>query len=36
LSEPVFRELITDLAGYDLDLCGKMVFPHDTTEEKEA
>ena len=36
LNEPVFRELITDLAGYDLDLCGKMVFPHDTTEEKEA
>ena len=36
LNEPVFRELITDLEGYDLDLCGKMVFPHDTTEEKEA
>jgi len=36
LNEPVFRELITDLAGYNLDLCGKMVFPHDTTEEKEA
>ena len=36
LNEPVFRELVTDLAGYDLDLCGKMVFPHDTTEEKEA
>jgi len=36
LNEPVFRELITDLEGYDLDLCGKMVFPHDTTEGKEA
>lgn len=36
LNEPVFRELVTDLAGYDLDLCGKMVFPHDATEEKEA
>jgi molybdate-binding protein len=36
LNEPVFRELADDLSGYDLDLCGKMVFPHNATEEKEA
>ena len=36
LSEPLFRELVNDLTGYDLSLCGKMVFPHDATEEKEA
>ena len=33
LSEPGFRELINDLPGYDLSLCGKMVFPHDATQE---
>ncbi len=34
LNEPVFRELADDLSGYDLDLCGKMVFPHSATETK--
>ncbi|MBW1784392.1 MAG: helix-turn-helix transcriptional regulator [Deltaproteobacteria bacterium] len=33
LSEPPFRELANDLSGYDLSLCGKMVFPHETSEE---
>jgi putative molybdopterin biosynthesis protein len=33
LSEPSFRELVNDLPGYDLSLCGKMVFPHDATQE---
>lgn len=33
LSEPGFRELVNDLPGYDLSLCGKMVFPHDATQE---
>ncbi|MBN1278038.1 MAG: helix-turn-helix transcriptional regulator [Deltaproteobacteria bacterium] len=28
LHEPAFRELTKDLPGYDLDLCGKMIFPH--------
>ena len=28
LNEPVFRDLVATLAGYDLDLCGKMVFTH--------
>ncbi|MBC8419433.1 MAG: helix-turn-helix transcriptional regulator [Desulfobacterales bacterium] len=34
LSEPAFRELVKDLEGYDLDLCGKMVFPIEATEER--
>ncbi|MBU1902459.1 MAG: helix-turn-helix transcriptional regulator [Proteobacteria bacterium] len=34
LSEPAFRELVKDLEGYDLDLCGKMVFPMEATEER--
>jgi len=33
LSEPSFRELISGLPGYDLSLCGKMVFPHDAVQE---
>ncbi len=33
LSEPPFRELVNDLSGYDLSLCGKMVFPHETSQE---
>jgi len=33
LSEPTFRELISGLPGYDLSLCGKMVFPHDAVQE---
>jgi putative molybdopterin biosynthesis protein len=36
LNEPAFRDLEANLAGYDLNLCGKMVFPHSATEEKEA
>jgi putative molybdopterin biosynthesis protein len=32
LSEPAFRELANDLSGYDLSLCGKMVFPHDAEQ----
>ncbi len=35
LNEPVFRDLVATLAGYDLDLCGKMVFPHNSTETEE-
>jgi len=27
LHEPEFRELARELPGYDLELCGKMVFP---------
>lgn len=27
LHEPAFRELARELPGYDLELCGKMVFP---------
>ncbi len=27
LNDPAFRALATDLKGYDLTLCGKMVFP---------
>ena len=33
LAEPAFRELIIGLPGYDLSLCGKMVFPHDAAQE---
>jgi excisionase family DNA binding protein len=33
LAEPAFRELTTGLPGYDLSLCGKMVFPHDAAQE---
>jgi len=33
LSEPPFRELAGDLSGYDMSLCGKMVFPRETTRE---
>lgn len=29
LNEPSFRDLAHDLPGYDLGLCGKMVFPGD-------
>jgi putative molybdopterin biosynthesis protein len=35
LNEPVFRELTDDLSGYDLNLCGKMVFPHGAVETKD-
>lgn len=27
LHEPLFRDLAQDLEGYDLDLCGKVIFP---------
>ncbi len=30
LHEPAFKELAEDLAGYDLNLCSKMVFPQET------
>jgi molybdate-binding protein len=33
LSEPSFRELAHGLPGYDLSLCGKMVFPHEAAQE---
>jgi len=35
LNEPVFRELLTGLIGYDLDLCGKMVFPVEKSDKEE-
>ena len=35
LHEPAFKELAEDLAGYDLSLCSKMVFPQET-ENKEG
>jgi putative molybdopterin biosynthesis protein len=31
LHEPQFREMAEKLEGYDLSLCGKMVFPQQTT-----
>ena len=27
LHDPAFRAQVNDLSGYDLSLCGKMVFP---------
>lgn len=36
LSEPTFRKLIQNLSGYDLRLCGKMIFPLEATEEKRV
>jgi putative molybdopterin biosynthesis protein len=35
LHEPAFRELAEELAGYDLNLCSKMVFPQETKNRKE-
>ena len=35
LHEPQFRELAEEMEGYDLSLCGKMVFPQQTTFDKE-
>lgn len=29
LNDPEFRQLAADLEGYDLSICGKMVFPQD-------
>lgn len=29
LNEPEFRQLAEDLQGYDLSICGKMIFPQD-------
>jgi putative molybdopterin biosynthesis protein len=34
LHEPRFRELPQDLEGYDLSLCGKMVFPQESVDEE--
>jgi putative molybdopterin biosynthesis protein len=34
LHEPRFRELAQDLEGYDLSLCGKMVFPQESVDEE--
>jgi excisionase family DNA binding protein len=36
LNEPTFRELAENLAGYDLNLCSKMVFPQETENKKET
>ncbi len=36
LREAEFRALSEELAGYDLRLCGKMVFPQEGLEEKEG
>jgi putative molybdopterin biosynthesis protein len=36
LHEPAFKELTEDLAGYDLSLCSKMVFPQETEKKKET
>ena len=33
LHEPRFRELAQDLEGYDLSLCGKMVFPQESIDK---
>ena len=35
LHEAPFREMAEKLEGYDLDLCGKMVFPQQHTHKKE-
>lgn len=35
LHEPVFRNLVQDLEGYDLSLCGKVVFPQHFNDKKE-
>jgi putative molybdopterin biosynthesis protein len=35
LHEASFRELAKELAGYDLSLCGKMVFPQQSKENAE-
>lgn len=35
LHEPEFRDLAQDLAGYDLSLCSRMVFPQETQNAKE-
>jgi putative molybdopterin biosynthesis protein len=34
LHEPRFRELAQDLEGYDLSLCGKMVFPQESVDDE--
>lgn len=35
LHEQAFQDLADELPGYDLNLCGKMVFPHEVTNKKE-
>ena len=32
LHEPAFRKLVDELEGYDLGICGKMVFPQEKSE----
>jgi len=34
LHDARFRELLLTLDGYDLEICGKMVFPQEGTKEK--
>ncbi|MCP4669584.1 MAG: DNA-binding protein, partial [Deltaproteobacteria bacterium] len=34
LHEKAFRELAHGLAGYDLHMCGKMVFPREAIDEE--
>ncbi|MFO7737237.1 MAG: substrate-binding domain-containing protein, partial [Desulfatiglandaceae bacterium] len=36
LNEPRFREMAQTLEGYDLSLCGKMVFSNQTKQNKEG
>jgi excisionase family DNA binding protein len=36
LNEADFRELAQDLSGYDLSLCSKVLFPQETTIQKEG
>jgi len=36
LHEPAFKDLVQDLAGYDLSLCSKMVFPQEIENKKEV
>ena len=36
LHESPFQKLAEDLAGYDLSLCGKMVFPQEARREEET
>lgn len=34
LHEPLFRDLAQDLQGYDLDLCGKVIFPQQSNQTR--
>ena len=35
LHEPTFLEMAEDLEGYDLNMCGKIVFPQEAQDEKQ-